>query len=90
MNNQQKILKVAINVPVNKLFDYLSNKELVSIGQYVTVPFGKRKLVGVICGISSETDIESSKLKLITNVETEEIFDYEMFKLLNFVSEYYH
>jgi len=90
MNNQQKILKVAINVPVNKLFDYLSNKELVSIGQYVTVPFGKRKLVGVICGISSETDIESSKLKLITNVETEEIFDDEMFKLLNFVSEYYH
>ena len=90
MNEKQKILKVAINVPINQLFDYLSNYIPVKIGQYVTVPFGKRKVVGIVCAINSESDIHPSKLKSIIAVDNEIIFDVAMFKLLNFVSDYYH
>ena len=90
MNVKQKILKVAIDVPINQLFDYLPNEDSFSIGQYVTIPFGRRKLIGVICEISLSSDIHPSKLKSIINVDPEIIFDAQMFKLLNFVSKYYH
>ena len=90
MNDKQKFLKVAIDVPINKLFDYLPNNKPCFIGQYVTVPFGRRKVIGVICGISLNSDIHPSKLKTVINVDDEIIFDAPMFKLLNFVSKYYH
>tara|TARA_X000000368_G_scaffold409125_1_gene390637 strand:+ start:135 stop:461 length:327 start_codon:yes stop_codon:yes gene_type:complete len=90
MNAKQKILKVAINVPINALFDYLASDDAIKIGQYVTVPFGKRKIVGIVYAISSESSIHPSKLKSIISVDSEIIFDNAMFKLLNFVSEYYH
>jgi len=90
MNDKQKFLKVAIDVPLNKLFDYLPNKESFSIGQYVTIPFGRRKMIGVICEISLNSDIHPSKLKSVIKVDPEIIFDVQMFKLLTFVSKYYH
>ena len=90
MNNKQQILKVAINVPVNRLFDYLSNGQPFSVGQYVTVPFGRRKIIGVISGVSLHSDINIKKLKKVINIDSEIIFDNKMFKLLNFVADYYH
>ena len=90
MNEKQKIIKVAINVPINQLFDYLPNENSFSIGQYVTIPFGRREMIGVICEISSHSDIPPSKLKSVINVDPEVIFDAQMFKLLTFVSKYYH
>jgi len=90
MNDKQKFLKVAIDVPLNKLFDYLPNEESFSIGQYVTIPFGRRKMIGVICEISLNSDIHPSKLKSVIKVDPEIIFDVQMFKLLTFVSKYYH
>ena len=80
MNDKQRILKVAVNVPINQLFDYLSNGEPFTIGQYVKIPFGRRKMIGVICGTSLDSDIHPSKLKSIINVDHEIIFDKEMFK----------
>ena len=61
-----KFLKVAIDVPINQLFHYLPNDEPFSVGQYVTIPFGRRKLIGVIYEISSNSDIHPSKLKSVT------------------------
>ena len=90
MNDKQKFLKVAIDVPVNQLFDYLPNEDSFSIGQYVTIPFGRRKMIGVICEISLNSNIHPSKLKSVINVDPEIIFDTQMFKLLTFVSKYYH
>jgi len=89
-NDKQKILKVAIDVPVNRLFDYLANDELIVVGQYVTVSFGRRKMVGVVCAIVSESSLPHAKLKQILSVDSEVIFDTKMFQLLNFVSNYYH
>ena len=68
----------------------MPNDEPFSIGQYVTIPFGRRKVIGVIYGISLNSDIHPSKLKSVIKVDPEIIFDTPMFKLLTFVSEYYH
>jgi len=85
-----KILKIALDVPVNKLFDYMSDDQNIKVGQYVKVPFGNRKLIGLCCEISNQSEIDKDKLKLTINTEQEVIFDSSMLKLLYFVSEYYH
>ena len=90
MSKDQKILKIALDVPVNKFFDYISNDANIKIGQYVKVPFGKRNLIGICCQISLESEVPADKLKFIISTETEIIFDKSMLKLLYFVSDYYH
>ncbi len=90
MKSGQQIVRVALNVPVNDLFDYLSNDTSIQRGQYVKVPFGNRHLVGIVFEISNSTNIDSKKLKYIASVEPEIIFDAGMLKLLAFVAEYYH
>ncbi|MBT6818245.1 MAG: primosomal protein N', partial [Nitrosomonadales bacterium] len=90
MSKDRKILKIALDVPVNKLFDYVSNDSNIKIGQYVKVPFGSRRLIGVCCEIEKKSLIPVEKLKTIASIESEVIFDEPMFKLLYFVSDYYH
>ena len=89
LSKDQKILKIALDVPVNKFFDYISNDENIKIGQYVKVPFGKRTLIGICCEIASESIVPADKLKSIVSIESEIIFDASMLKLLYFVSDYY-
>ena len=49
-------------MPVDDLFDYFCQDQ-VSIGQYVVVPFGNRKLVGVVVAINQKPSIDYKKLK---------------------------
>jgi len=65
MKPSEKIIKVALNVPVNDLFDYVAENEAIQIGQYVKVPFGKRNLIGVVYGFSNSSKIEKNKLRKI-------------------------
>ena len=90
MSKDQKIFKIALDVPVNKFFDYISDDMSIKIGQYVKVPFGKRNLIGICCETSIESEIPVEKLKLIISTENEIVFDESMLKLLYFVSDYYH
>ena len=89
MSKDQKILKIALDVPVNKFFDYISYDENIKIGEYVKVPFGKRTLIGICCEIANESIVPADKLKSIVRIESEIIFDTSMLKLLYFVSDYY-
>ena len=90
LSKDQKIFKIALDVPVNKFFDYISDDMSIKIGQYVKVPFGKRNLIGICCETSIESEIPVEKLKLIISTENEIVFDESMLKLLYFVSDYYH
>ena len=63
MTDALHILKVALDVPLDRVFDYRTDKPNTQIGQYVVVPFGARKMIGVVVGISDTTAIESKKLK---------------------------
>ena len=55
MKESQKILKVALDVPLDRLFDYLNNGEAFKVGQYVKVSFGSRVLMGVVCGFANDS-----------------------------------
>ena len=90
MTDALHILKVALDVPLDRVFDYKTEYPNTQIGQYVVVPFGARKMIGVVVGVSDTSAIESKKLKSIIRLDSEVIFDEQSFKLFQFCSQYYH
>ena len=84
MAAKEKFIQVAIDVPMDQLFDYLPNDQILKIGQYVKVPFGRRQIIGIICSISSATDVPREKLKKILSAEEEIIFDKNFIQIVAF------
>ncbi len=86
----KRILKVALDVPLDKLFDYLDSGLAVEIGQRVVVPFGRRKQVGIVVDIAAKSDVPADKLKSILQAFGDEPpLDSETFALLQFCADYY-
>ena len=84
------ILKVALDVPLDRLFDYLDGGYHVDIGQRVLVPFGRRSVVGVVVGISDTSEFALEKLKAISGVfDGEQSLDADTFGLIRFCADYY-
>jgi primosomal protein N' (replication factor Y) len=61
-----KVLRVALEVPVAKLFDYLDDETTpVGLGDRVVVPFGARERVGVVVATAAGSEVESTRLKQV-------------------------
>ena len=87
---QKNILQIALDVPLDRLFDYLDGGFDVQIGQRVVVPFGSRKVVGVLAGIADTSEFAIEKLKSIVQVfDGEPLIDADTFGLLRFCADYY-
>lgn len=87
---EKNILQIALDVPLDRLFDYLDGGFNVQVGQRVVVPFGSRKVVGVVVGISDTSDFAIEKLKSIAQVfDGEPTLDADTFGLLRFCADYY-
>ncbi|ABE50935.1 primosomal protein N' [Methylobacillus flagellatus] len=83
------ILKVALDVPLDGVFDYLSEAP-VQIGQRVVVPFGPRRQVGIVVDLADASDVAPAKLKsIIQYFDQEPVLDGEFFSLLKFCADYY-
>jgi len=92
MNPPASILRVAINTPVNKLFDYLppAKGPVPKPGKRVSVPFGRRKLVGVIAAVTTESELPLHKLKRAEAVLDEQVLlEQPLVNLLNWAARYY-
>ena len=80
------ILKIAISCPLRQTFDYLdeSSNSTWEKGCRVLVPFGSRKLVGVVIDILTETSkIDKSKLKpIIKRLDSVPSIPTELFNLI--------
>lgn len=85
---ESQIIKVAIDVPVDDLFDYRCSEQ-VDIGQFVVVPFGSRKLIGIVVEVGVNTTLPPNKIKEVIRVDEESLFNSELFKLFRFVASYY-
>ena len=59
-----KIVRVALDVPLPKLFDYACEEAGErDVGRRIVVPLGNRSLAGVIVAVSAETDVPVEKLR---------------------------
>jgi primosomal protein N' (replication factor Y) len=86
----ETILKIALDVPLDRLFDYLSGQHDVQVGQRVLVPFGSRNQIGIVMSIADSSDIAIEKLKSILQAFNEETpLDAEMLSLIKFSADYY-
>lgn len=89
-NPQAQILRVALDVPLDRSFDYINKGFAVSVGSRVVVPFAGRQLVGVVLDVLTETDIALDKLKTVMHVFDDVVLDQQSYKLLKFCADYYH
>ena len=86
----KSILQIALDVPLNRTFDYLSGDFVARVGSRVIVPFAGRSLVGVVVGLAQTSDFPIEKLKAVSHVFDDMVFNAENFKLLKFCADYYH
>ena len=88
------MLRVAIDTPLRRLFDYrpppdLDPAEFVP-GKRVLVPFGRRRLVGVLIETASHSDVPAAKLKAAEAIlDREAPLDPATFELVRFAADYY-
>ncbi len=84
------ILKIALDVPLDRLFDYLSGGQLAKVGQRVLVPFGRRSQIGIVVGVADTSDFAIEKLKPVTQVFSDELpINAETLSLVKFSADYY-
>jgi primosomal protein N' (replication factor Y) len=90
-----KILKIAVPVPVRSLFDYLpptaADPAELRPGIRVLVPFGQRRMVGVLAEVAEASEIEPGRLKrAVKALDPEPLLAAEDIALLSWASRYYH
>ena len=86
------IVRVALPVPLNRLFDYAipSGVNTPSIGARVLVKFGQRSLIGMIHSLSDQTDVPLSKLKPFEALlDQEPLVNAEQMQLGEWAAGYY-
>jgi primosomal protein N' (replication factor Y) len=84
----QLVLNIALDVPLNRTFDYLSGGFAARVGSRVVVPFAGRNLVGVVLEIKQTSNYPTEKLKPVSHVFDDVVF--QDVKLLQFCADYYH
>jgi len=88
------ILRVALDTPLRRLFDYLpasGDGHAPRPGARVRVPFGRQRLIGVIHSHADRSELPRDKLKPIFEVlDAEPVIDARVLELLEFASGYYH
>lgn len=92
---QQFILRVALDTPLDFYFDYRwiaesENIPVPEIGQLVLVPFGKRKVMGMIMAILEKSDVPDDKLKEVIAIQEAVLpVSQEWIDLCLFAADYY-
>ena len=95
MKDTGKIIRVAVDVPLRKLFDYLPpnnfSPQHLQAGTRVTIPFGKKNNVtGVIIETTERSSIAPDKLKrIITILDEEPVIDQKLLKFYLWAAAYY-
>jgi primosomal protein N' (replication factor Y) (superfamily II helicase) len=87
------VVQVVVDRPLAQGFDYLWDAEKLgqepAIGQLVKVPFGRSSLVGVVIKVSTYSDFNIERLKVVSNIAPLPPLDPAALRLMNFASQYY-
>jgi len=81
-----------VPVPLRQTFDFLMPAEIPTptIGARLRVPFGARKLVGIVVAVKSCSDYPQDKLReALALLDSEPVFDPHLWSTLNWLSGYY-
>ncbi|RKP45541.1 primosomal protein N' [Trinickia fusca] len=84
-------VRVALDHPVPTLFDYRCDAALAPVpGMLACVPFGKRRAVGVICEVTTHSDVPNERLRGVEALCAAcEPLSEEWLALVKFAGDYY-
>ncbi|HWK72647.1 MAG TPA: primosomal protein N' [Povalibacter sp.] len=87
------ILAVAIDTPLRRVFDYGAPPDRtnpIEVGSRVWVPFGRRRVVGVVIEHRQHTDVPAAKLRPVhAAIDREPTFEPGFLALLKWAADYY-
>lgn len=85
------LAQVALDVPLNRVFDYSLGQHQVVVGQRVIVPFGPRQLSGIVVALVANDGQHGQKLRSILAVRDDlPALPSSTLALCQFVADYYH
>ncbi|MGM0614310.1 MAG: primosomal protein N' [Pseudomonadota bacterium] len=88
------VLRVALPSPLRRLFDYLPAvtppTDGWQVGLRVSVPFGRREVVGVIIELASHSELPREQLKCVNNALDDTPLPADWLWLCRFTARYYH
>ena len=89
------IVRVAVLSPLRRTFDYLVTDEFAAAppqrGCRVSVPFGKREVIGLVIEQTHKSDFALEKLKpVLAIIDAEPLLPESLFKLFIWAANYYH
>ena len=85
------VLRVAVATPLRQLFDYRGPADPIRPGMRVRVPFGRRRMIGVVMAAAEASDVAEDKLKtVLETLDDRPVFDAGMLELLQWAAGYYH
>ncbi len=92
----KKILKVALDTPLDTTFDYrwthtTTETSFPQVGQLVRVPFGRREVTGLILDVLDSSDVDEGKLRDVIALRAPIApLSSEWIALCRFAADYYH
>jgi len=87
-----QLVQIAIPTPLYRVFDYLcKDDEPIVRGARVSVPFGRRQVIGVVLGAIESTQVPESRLRAVHHLhDTTPLIPPDIMDLLGWASNYYH
>jgi primosomal protein N' (replication factor Y) len=84
------LIRVALDVPLPQLFDYRCADAAAVVGARVLVPFGRRRMIGVVVERPGKSDVTEDRLKAVQRVlDRKPLLDHDTLRLLRFAADYY-
>jgi primosomal protein N' (replication factor Y) len=84
------VVRVALPVPLARLFDYLPPAGGVAVGSRVLEPFGRKRMVGVVVATDVEAAIAGGRLKSVLDVlDDDPLLDAELMQTLAWAADYW-
>lgn len=85
------IARVALPVPLDRLFDYQIPCQLTPVvGGRVSVPFGPKTMIGIVIELDTESEFGFDKLKSIHQVlDVDPLWPQNLYQLLHWCSQFY-
>ena len=89
-----QVLRIAIDLPLRTLFDYRAPPakapDGLQPGVRLWVPFGRRRVVGILVATSATTEVPEARLKAaIALIDEEPVLDARLLDLLLWSADYY-
>jgi primosomal protein N' (replication factor Y) (superfamily II helicase) len=84
-----RFARVALDVPLDNVFDYEAEGLPLAVGSLVVVPFGRRRSVGVVVGLADQSELPRSRIKRIERQLEVAPLDGETLAFARFCADYY-